>query len=70
VSDKLLYPTRNSAPLRSVPFLARERGVAVHILDDIIRINTSLKISRLDGHPNAKANEMIADYLVKEIIIE
>jgi hypothetical protein len=62
VSDKLLYPTRNSAPLRSVPFLARERGVAVHIL--------GLKISRLDGHPNAKANEMIADYLVKEIIIE
>jgi hypothetical protein len=58
-----------------VPFLARERGVAVHILDDIIRINTrekwmGLKISRLDGHPNAKANEMIADYLVKEIIIE
>ena len=51
----------------------KAKGIPVHIIGDILQIDTrkkwnDLKISRLDGHPNAKANEMIAEYVVKEII--
>jgi hypothetical protein len=51
------------------------KGITVHLISDILSVDFDKKwldyrISYLDGHPNAKANEMIAEYLMKEIIIE
>ena len=51
------------------------KGVTVHLISDILSVDVEkkwldYKISYLDGHPNAKANELIAEYLVKEVIIE
>jgi len=54
------------------------KGVTVHLISDILPVDPvdvekkwlDYRISYFDGHPNAKANELIAEYLVKEIIIE
>ena len=51
------------------------KGVTVHLISDILSIDVEKKwldyrISYFDGHPNSKANELIAEYLVKEIIIK
>jgi hypothetical protein len=52
----------------------RQRGVTVHLMSDILpnyrtdALNLDYRLHPRDAHPNALANELIADYLVDEVL--
>jgi hypothetical protein len=52
----------------------RERGISVHLMSDILPnyepddLNQEYRIHVRDPHPNALANELMAQYLVREVL--
>ncbi|MGH6919018.1 MAG: hypothetical protein ACREJ0_15095, partial [Geminicoccaceae bacterium] len=54
----------------------RQRGIAVHLMSDILpnyradELNETYRIHERDPHPNALANELIAQYVVEEILAQ
>jgi hypothetical protein len=52
----------------------RDRGITVHLMSDILPkyepddLNLSYRIHERDPHPNALANELIAQYLVSQVL--
>jgi hypothetical protein len=50
----------------------RTAGLQVHQVDDMLPGNITdesrYEISRYDNHPNALANDLIAEYVVREIL--
>jgi hypothetical protein len=52
----------------------RRTGVDVHLMSDILphyradSLNEAYRLHRADAHPNALANDLIADYVVREIL--
>jgi hypothetical protein len=49
-------------------------GIRVHLMSEILPnyqvddLNEGYRLHRADPHPNAVANDLIADYVVREIL--
>jgi hypothetical protein len=54
----------------------RQRGITVHLMSEILPnyqaddLNAIYRIHERDPHPNALANELIAQYVVEEILAQ
>jgi hypothetical protein len=66
----------DNADNRAIREGLRERDIAVHLMSDILPnyqaddLNVEYRIHVRDPHPNALANELIAQYVVREVMGE
>ena len=60
--------------MKEIIYKLRGKGISVQLIRDILSVDNDkewlkYRISDLDGHPNAKANQKMAEFLIKEIFI-
>jgi hypothetical protein len=64
----------DNADNRAIRDGLRQRGITVHLMSDILPnyraddLNEEYRIHARDAHPNARANKLIARYIVGEIL--